>query len=380
MPTMYPHGEHNYSDQDEWFYNSIKRYKELVMFETEYVVEQIEFSDARSICVLGRKTTGQSVLSELALPSKLVDKKKSIVAMNSDLKIKSGVFPAAPIAQIICIYGEGKVVAAEQSLPGVALYELNVADTDQILRSGTLKAPFTQPVLSLVDARTLLLTANSDEKPVLLDLTSGQTCAPLNQCSNTPDEDVLPAVVSPKVALLCRKKDSETILYDVRSGTKVGSINGINKCDVWTVTTNYHALRHPSPVLTTFAFLSASGLLRVYDLRKLDQEISNCQLELPDTQVKVADPRIHLSPTGDYLSVSGFDAAVGIYHLGPSNSATEVFRHDGHNHMEQCHDTELTTITDHVWYDDYTVISAGDNMSLNCWQPTSLKLLWHRLY
>lgn len=76
------------------------RYKELVMFETEYVVEQIEFSDARSICVLGRKTTGQSVLSELALPSKLVDKKKSIVAMNSDLKIKSGVFPAAPIAQV----------------------------------------------------------------------------------------------------------------------------------------------------------------------------------------------------------------------------------------------------------------------------------------
>uniref|UniRef100_A0A023EYM1 Uncharacterized protein n=1 Tax=Triatoma infestans TaxID=30076 RepID=A0A023EYM1_TRIIF len=351
------------------------------MFDTEYIVEQIEFSDASSICVLGRKTAGQCVLSELALPSKIMDKNKRNVAMSSDLKIKSGLFPAAPISQILCIYGEGKVIAAEESLPGVAVYELNVADSDQILRSGTLKAPLTQPKLSLVDAKTLLLTANRDEKPLLLDLTSGQTCAPLNRYSCTPTEDVLPAVVSPTIALLCRRKDSESILYDVRSGTKVGCINGNNKCDLWTVTTNYHALRHPTPPLTTLAFLSASGLLRVYDLRKLDQEISNCQLELPDAnKEKVSNPRVHLSPSGDYLSVSGYDTAVGVYHLGPSNLAAEVFRHDGHNHMEQYHGTVLTTITDHVWYDDCTVISAADNMSLNCWQPTSLKLLWHRLY
>ncbi|KAK9505834.1 hypothetical protein O3M35_009807 [Rhynocoris fuscipes] len=366
-------------EEDEWYCNSIQRYKELVMFETEYVVGQIEFSDPGSICVLGRRPSGHSVLSELALPAKIVNSKKNLISINNDLKIKAGVFPTFPIAQILCIYGEGKIVAAEESLPGVAVYELNVEDSDKIQRSGTLTVPLTEPVLSLIDAKTLLLTANNDKKPVILDLASGKTSTTLEKCSFSPFGHILPTIVSPNVALLCKRKDSHSILYDIRTGSSVGCILGNPTSSLWTAATNYHPLRNPAPSITTLAFLSASGLLRIYDLRNLHKEISNCQLTLPDVKEKDINPRIQLSPSGEYLSVSGYDTTVGIYHLGPSGLVTEVFKHDGHEHMEHCNHTLLSTVTDHVWYDNYTIISAADNMSLNCWQPSNLKLLWNRL-
>jgi hypothetical protein len=71
------------------------------MFDFENVIHQIELTDPRTICVVGKHKSGKDEILELSLPEKLtVSPSNEGLFKNSDLRMKSGGFTIAPVVQV----------------------------------------------------------------------------------------------------------------------------------------------------------------------------------------------------------------------------------------------------------------------------------------
>lgn len=73
-----------------------------------------------------------------------------------------------------------------------------------------------------------------------------------------------------------------------------------------------------------------------------------------------------MAPGENYFSVSDTFGIVGVFSF-LNEHIKKVFTHVGHNRVEgSCGCCNKTT--DHVWFDNSTIISSADNNTVNIWQ------------
>ncbi|XP_024082588.1 uncharacterized protein LOC106670376 isoform X1 [Cimex lectularius] len=354
-------------EDDEWYCRSIARYNELVMFDLEDKVISFDLLDQGSLCLLCKKSSGLQVILEHLLPSKIYKKtNENHTVRDTDMKIKSGVFPNAFVLQVVTsmslmcsLYNENKLITSEEHLSGVNIYHLGSSETDQNEKCKTISAPLLEPRVSVVGKNVVLLAKDTSSPPVIVDLSSGEVKCTINCTSDIPCS-LMPAAVSETTIALCKETNGEVFLYDTRKHEGMWEING-DQVSKYSICTSFDH-RNPSGPNSTIGTISANGNYKFYDLRNSKQELISGELSLGcDDGI---DLKMKISPSGKKVSVSGHNGTVIVYDL--RDTLKEIFCHDGHQHME--HSSKNTLITDHLWYDERCIISSADNHSLNCWQ------------
>ncbi|XP_021915907.1 WD repeat-containing protein 73-like isoform X3 [Zootermopsis nevadensis] len=345
-------------DEDEWFYDSIKRYKQLRMFDFENIIQQIELSDPSTICVVGKHKSGKHEVLELSLPEKLtVAPSHEGLVKNSDLKLKSGGFTVAPVVQMKVLWNQRRIIVSEKDQTGVAIYNL-----------GSANSATTQRDFVVID-----LAVNAILYKLSIDSTNETECG------------LEPSFVSENLAALCDRNSGSIFLHDVRASKTCGNFSpatqNFNESRVgrklWTVKTTYCNKKslssaHGGVNNPKLGIASTMGDLVIYDLRNTSVAVCESNIgKVIDIQSHTGDfysqvPVINFSPDDEtQVSSSGFDGNVYVYNVSCTEKFKTVFVHDGH--IKQS-DGVNCRVTSHMWYQENIVISAADNSWLHCWQ------------
>ncbi|KAJ9593747.1 hypothetical protein L9F63_014720 [Diploptera punctata] len=341
-------------DEDEWFYDSIKRYKQLRMFDVEQVVRQVELSDERTMCVVGIHE-----ILELSLPDKItVAPCQEGLVKNSDLKLRSGGYTTSPITQMRTLWNEKKILLSQEKQTGASLYTLGSEQSDLISRISILSCDLISPQLAVNNKGLALLTAKHRRDVILMDIEANKSVYNKSLPGNETEMWLEPCFMSETVVTLCNRYSGNVVLLDVRTDT-LSQVEGDRRKteDIWTMAVSAHNN------VSRVGKISSSGKLIVHDLRHTQVPSSSYDLG------KVSEdlPSLKFSPEScDVVSMSGFDDKVYVYDVSCGHEPNPVFVHDGHKHHSGCEGDN--SVTCHTWYRDNTIISAAMNSSLHCWQ------------
>ncbi|XP_023708078.1 WD repeat-containing protein 73 isoform X3 [Cryptotermes secundus] len=358
------------------------------MFDFENVIHQIELTDPRTICVVGKHKSGRDEILELSLPEKLtVAPSHEGLVKNSDLRMKSGGFTIAPVIQMKALWNQRKVIVSEKDQIGAAIYNLGSEDSDLITRFGSLTCDLVTPLMALNNQELVLLTTRTKRDLVAIDLTVNTMLYKLSVDSTSETQcGFEPSFVSENLAALCERNGGSVFLHDVRAGKMCGNFSpakqnlgnkNIVTRELWTVSTGYINKTSSSSANgensnPKLGLLSAMGKLLIYDIRNTD--IAMCESDIGKfidiaSRAENANGRLpvmNFSPDDmNRVSLSGFDENVYIYDASCTETFKTIFVHDGHVRQS---DQLSCCVTSHMWYKENIVISASDNCWLHCWQ------------
>ncbi|XP_069673854.1 WD repeat-containing protein 73-like [Periplaneta americana] len=369
-------------DEDEWFYDSIKRYKQLRMFDFENVIHQIELTDWKTICVAGKHKSGKYEILELSLPEKLtVAASHEGLVKNCDLKMRSGGFTSAPVAQVRALWNQRKILVSERDEAGVSVYNLGVNDTDLVTKAASLTCELIAPRIALNNQDLVLLAARNCKDIIAIDLNANKNVYKVSEPEVLKGFE--PCFMSESLAAICERNNGTIVLHDIRAAKMCGSFlpGKRNKEDkttgaLWTTRSSYErnsAYGNVGNSDSKLGLVSTFGNILICDLRNLSEPI--CDVDIgkiinPHPQGQEFDlqlPLLNFSPDNSgEVSLSGFDENVYIYNTSSSDKFKTIFVHDGHkrqsNSATSCH------VTSHAWYRENIMISASENSSLHCWQ------------
>nr|CAD7460736.1 unnamed protein product [Timema tahoe] len=311
----------NDEEEDEWFYDSMFRYKQLQMFGFENTVHHIEPSCHNRICVAQRHKPDKYEILELSLPEKL------LTESHQDCLTKN-------------------LVKKQSHIPtSVESPSLAVNDTNDILASS-------------VGSKNVELI-NTETAQVI-------TSSPLG----SGDGRTKPIFVSRNVGGVCSVDSGAVLLKDLRSkdlAQRSLIISNPTDEEYWTVASTYenYFIKQSSESDSKLGLLSTHGRLLVYDTRNTDCAFCDIQLE-KRTQHR-DEICLRFSPDSLLrLSVTGFDENVYVYEIDLPDNLKTVFTHDGHS--KQKSSVGNTSVISHLWWRDDIIISAANNNSLHCWQ------------
>ncbi|XP_067009099.1 WD repeat-containing protein 73 [Anabrus simplex] len=362
-------------DEDEdWFYESITRYNLLRMFDFENTPLHLQLSDAKSICVASRDSSGRNDILELSLPEKLtVPPEQEGLVKSCDFKMKCGGYTKSPLFQMEVLFEKKQVLTSEKNEFGVAIYDLGSEKPGVVSWIGRTLCDLVSPRISYNKGSLVAMVSTDREDLVLMSTDDSRIKESIKWTQGDGNGELIkPEFVSPNAVSLCGMKTGTTPVFDVRSKhTSCCILLGqAEPCDkTWTVASSFLSSPHSDDTadLTKLALVSSLGTVIIYDLRNIQEPVCKGNI---DHNMNGSNPPyllpicVKFCPTKtSTVSVSGLDENVYVCDVTFPELKT-IFVHDGH-----CkHRTANSTLTvSHLWYED-VIISASENTSVHCWQ------------
>uniref|UniRef100_A0A1B6GT96 WD repeat-containing protein 73 n=1 Tax=Cuerna arida TaxID=1464854 RepID=A0A1B6GT96_9HEMI len=362
--------------EEDWLYDSISRYKKINMFELEYPVDHLEATSYNSICVSCSNNRRHELL-ELSLPLKLTSHNKSssedVITNDTDLKIKCGTFTQAPVAHMQTLSAGHKAVVSHVNTQGITVYAFSSDNSDEIKVDFLIKCELKGPQLA-VSGTELVLTTNNTSPWIVMDLSSGKVSARVlsDQLPSRCEESVSPVYLESRLMAFCHHSTGRVQLYDKRQQKLLDGIIGVNEnnSSMWSFASEHEyseqftSVDHP----ICLGMVSTNGTLNLYDSRNWTTPCAskNLGLSSPTVTKNKSPVQLKFKPANkNWMSVSGFDTNVYIYHL--TSQLDSAFVHNGHKYVEGFDPDTITT--SHAWFPsiDNLIISSADNGTIQSW-------------
>ncbi|XP_075209767.1 integrator complex assembly factor WDR73-like [Lycorma delicatula] len=366
-------------NEDEWYFDSIKRYKSLSMFEIQKTPVHVSCIDTNSVCVISGFDKNHSEITELLLPIK--SSVEDNLSNNSDLKLKCGTFSESVISQVQVHNKKRLIFSSEEGVSGAIVYGLD-SQSDQIKKCGHIRNILLNPQIALNQSESqLLLSQNSRNDSFIVDINNTDISGTISTKDNLNQEtDILiPLFVHFNTVSILNRRTGVANFYDVRtnSACKIAKIcPPFNNAKMWSCTSNFLSQNVISSEYTVsnhdssrIFLLSDEGNLMIYDSRNWNSFFAKYNLDVyckSDNYKKYM--QLSCSPFDkNILAVSGFDSNVHVYRL--ESESRLLFMHDGHSHVDDCE--KETVVSSHGWMnfeDMHQIVSCALNKTLQLWE------------
>lgn len=338
---------------DEWFYESIRRYDDLLMYDVQGDIGCATFYDNSKV-LLGVSRSSLHELWLLSVPDKLLLAGRSAgLVKNRDFNLVAAGYTTGSVKKVVRV-GSSVVVAEEG---GIHLYSIPQSNnpSDVISLTSTLIRGAEGEVALAVSEAGRVYAGDTLSNLTQLDISSENTHKPIEFPVTFQGSDKISEIkcVGHKVFICSRRKGSVLIL-DQRTDSFVQEVQ-VQKdtSGLWTMDANQDDI---------VALASSCGSVSVRDLRHTHKEIYSHNVgSAHKSSQKVT---VHLSPSDPLLSVSGFDKTVEIHDYLCGESDGKVFCHDGHRGQD------VQGIVTHMWHpaQKKLLFSADDTGKLNAWR------------
>ncbi|XP_022345130.2 integrator complex assembly factor WDR73-like [Crassostrea virginica] len=352
-------------DGDDWFYDSISRYKHLYMYDLQYPVTAFDWINNNFVCVATRGRPKHEI-TELSLPDKLCTSEELALSKNRDFQVVTGGFSSSEI-RVLKHIPETRLICTSsvKNQDSIDIWRLGAHDTDLIETDGKIhsrKQKGTWSSIAAMDKNHVIFGSHGDNlcfadvitQNILLDTTELPfTCTSRISRISTLDNHTV----------CCCFTNGNLLMWDTREKTPtVHEINFERSNAHWTM----------DLCDTDLVQLSSGGDVLFLDTRKLKNVTStnNIGLTTKDTDCLRVCLKLHKGNCLLY-SVSGFDGNVYLYAV---TSPSAEFVHEGHckNCSVDLDPSNLNVVT-HSWHPmENVILSAASDGSLHAWQPTSI--------
>lgn len=360
MDASYASPDSEESD-DEWFFESIKRYEDLSMYDVQGFVSCATFCDSdRLLLAVSREHLHE--VWEVSIPAKLIAGKDAGLTRNRDFSLLTAGYTENLVKEML--YVSSNVVTSGSD--GVYLYTIPQPkdDSDVISLTSTLRSDLRDSSLAATDNSIYFGASLSSISS--FDLSSHKSCN-LKGISNISAStwssvDVISNMkyVSERLFIGLRDRGN-VLLYEPRVGMVMKEIEPPKKFDEkWTMDVNYDGC--------VVAVASASGDLNVYDLRNVSKAMYVCALDVQEK--KNINHKVCISPTDSLLSVSGYDTYVQVFDFKCLEvKGGCIFTHDGHR------GSHVQNILTHLWHpsQEKLLFSADNTGKLQGWRFKQLQ-------
>ncbi|XP_048752530.1 WD repeat-containing protein 73-like [Ostrea edulis] len=347
------------AEDDDWFFDSVTRYKQLYMYNLQYPVTALDWINTNCVCVATRGRPTHHELSELSLPEKLCTSEDLALSKNRDFQVLSGGFSSSEICDIKHIPGTRLICSSSKKGEGhVDVLKLGSLHTDLIEVDRKLKNKKPKGSWSLIavqDQNHVIFGSHGDNLccgDVMTTDVLQDTC----ECSMT-DKISSMRNVHPHTVCCCLT-DGKILNWDKRENTPNVFDTGCDHSVQWTM----------DLLGNDMIQLSSRGHVQWIDMRKPNQAIylNNTGLSTNDAQFL----RIHLkrqNGSPDQYSISGFDGNVYLY---SRQSQTPLFVHEGHARNSSGDPSEVKVVT-HLHHPmECVILSAATDGSIHAWRQT----------
>ncbi|XP_042891234.1 WD repeat-containing protein 73-like [Penaeus japonicus] len=342
--------------EDEWFFESIQRYEDLLMYDVQGVISCAVFrNDNRLLLASSREHVHE--VWELSVPEKLTAGPGAGLTKDRDFRLITAGYTVDRTKEMLVMHSN--VVLSGPK--GVSMYSIPSSNdpTDVIshicdIRNDTVDAALTQSETSVYSATDLsnLTDFNLNSNKVsLLSSLPNQT----NGKGNNDALNVSNLVHRSGNLYIGLSERGMTYVYELGTGKVIREISApSNASGNWKTDVSHDE---------KFVALSNSvGTVSVYDVRKLSKAVFEIKKEVQDQTA--SSHQVHFSPSGNLLSLSGYNKFIEVFDISDPSDGTGVFCHDGHRGKE------VSSILTHLWHPSQSklVFSADDTGTLQAWR------------
>ncbi|KAG0716333.1 WD repeat-containing protein 73 [Chionoecetes opilio] len=322
-----PDGE----SDDEWFFDSITRYDDLLMYDVHGDISCSTFYDGGKL-LLGISRGSVHELWLLSVPDKLLAGRSAGLVNNRDFHLVAAGYTAGSVKKAVRV-GSSVVVAEEG---GVYLYCVPEPGnaSDVISLSSTLKSSVAGEAVLAVSG-SQVYAGNTLFDLTLMDLSSEKTLGPVMMAKGSQrNREISEVVCVGNKLFICSKNEGSVLICDPRTDSLIQEVQVQDTRGLWTMDASQEG--------DCVALGSSWGSVSVHDVRNSGQKMySHNQVMESDKTGKVT---LHFSPSDPLLSVSGFDKTVEIFNYKGGKSDSKVFRHDGHR------GESVQLVVNHLWH------------------------------
>ncbi|XP_065204754.1 uncharacterized protein LOC135834720 isoform X2 [Planococcus citri] len=212
-------------DEDKWFFDSIKRYNQLQMFDFDKSAQYLDLSSENNLCVaLEPDHNNKCEILVCALPSTLQLKEgNNDLKFDRNLSFTHGYFTNSPVVQMKCIPSKEYLVISETN--DVGLYNFSCEDSDFIQRISTLPCALHRADVAVNPENNYIgLCESTKDHRLVIDYSNLTTVFNLVDVSE-PEANLRPNFLSPDVISFANSSSGSVSLYDIRTRTLSGSIS-----------------------------------------------------------------------------------------------------------------------------------------------------------
>ncbi|CAC5381897.1 unnamed protein product [Mytilus coruscus] len=355
------------SDDDDWFFDSVKNYRNLFMYDLQHPVTCMDWVDDKSLVVATSSDFRNEIL-ELSVPDKLLsnDLESAGLLKDRDFRQKNGGFSTCKICCIKHIPQSSKVCTSDETNTGIQVWEIGSNGTDLIKPVESLKSQH----VDKSNKKCFAKIAVNENNPSCIVFGSSLN----NLCCLDVEKGTTHEVICDKTEFMETSVIREIRFIDFRE-KQVKADNDRNsnsnpvceKDSYWTMDITVDLVYR----------LSSAGSIVISDVRNgndsILQEINTQhQSKTKDTEISIkASPQQQQK-----VSLSGFDGNVYIYDTQKSPvhefgySFTEpIFNHQGHE--KNCSDqSDIIKSLAHLWHPwkPGLIMSSASDGSLHAWE------------
>ncbi len=336
------------TDDEEWFFSSMKSYKHLLIYSVSAVPELLEVSECgRRLAVAVRATQATSELVYYLLPSKILARSAEEEGLSNsrDFKITAGAVTSEPVSGLRFLPGGTGLLTISQGQPGVQLWSVQ-PDEDQLQREAP-KCPGAGANSRLIPSAFCVSSNHAF-------LTDGNAVERISlstaEVTNTWPLDILPSSAGRSVEAIHAAEDESSLHLAFSSGvycrldlTAEGAVTSVQTSNLSNdeagITSSWHWQfaksqdKEKSGGLFLFG-VSSQGVLRVFDIATMASPVLECKLEF-DSRFPLTQPALAVSLVHSQLLVTCGDC-VHIYNFNIGEGRISLdFKHEGHKRKKQ---------------------------------------------
>ncbi|XP_022207513.1 WD repeat-containing protein 73 [Nilaparvata lugens] len=353
-------------NEDDWYFDSIMRYKFLNMFELEKHSNLLALTNDRSICLTSNCEGSGSEILEFHLPS-------SNQGKGRDLKLNCGKLFNNRIRQIGAHYGKGRIIVSEENIAGISVYNLpDQSGSIESIRNVISSIVSPRFAVESADTPHVFIVKNTRQNGFLIDIDANSVLqeVPFSSCNkDCLNSELISVYMERDVVTVCCIETGSIILQDLRTNkSSLHMSNGISDGNSWTFDSKYNASAKIGENYKQSSYqmvmLSSKGCLLNCDLRNWKEPLSKCNVSLETTNPN--NLHLNFNPNIDgVFSFAGFDNNVYVYRT-VSDGFEPLFTHDGHSHVENC--DKNSVVLSHAWTNSNGVASCAGNMTFHLWE------------
>ncbi|CAG2192020.1 unnamed protein product [Mytilus edulis] len=372
------------SDDDDWFFDSVKNYRNLFMYDLQHPVTCMDWVDDKNL-VVATSSDARNEILELSVPDKLLsdDSESAGLLKDRDFRQKNGGFSTCKICCIKHIPKSRQVCTSDETNTGIQVWKIGSNGTDLI----ELAESFKSKHVDKSDKKCFSKIAVNEDKPACivfgsslnnlccLDVEKGTIHEIYDKTELTETSIVSEIKFMDQNSLIsCCENSGEIKLIDLRvkqeksDNNRKGTSNTVcDKCSYWTMDITVDLVYR----------LSSAGSVVISDVRNGSDKILQEMNTQKQSKTKHTEISIKASPQQKQnISLSGFDGNVYIYDTQKSPvqefgySFTEpIFNHQGH--VKNCSDqSDIINSLAHLWHPwkPDLIMSSGSEGSLHAWE------------
>lgn len=356
---MYEHDSDG--SDDDWFFTSIKRYDDLLMYNLHGVASCITFNDNdRFLVAVSREKVNE--IWELSIPEKLVSGTESLPSKNRDFSMITAGYTTENISQMVSV--PNGFIASQST--EVVLYSIPTKQdfSDMIQQKNKIRSCIKPVSLSKLNDEIYSCSHLFDVEAYNLSTESSTSLQPQNISNGEELRDLTVGCTrTSQLGLSLGAKNSCTLVtLDPRNVSAASVIHESSiQQDSNNAATALSWTFDITPDGTYVAFASSKGNIRIYDTRSTKMPLVNSNMNVEETSV---NPNIRFG-SSSLLSVSGYDKCINIYNIKSSLSElTHIFCHDGHRN------NGMKEVLIHIWHpsSENLIFSADNTGELQSWR------------